>query len=65
VRSRSSWNRHCDVLKHLPDAAALIRVDHRKRTIELVHLFDEYGGVGEAAQWDEAQRLAGAALDDA
>jgi hypothetical protein len=53
------------VLKHMADAAALVRVDHRKRTIELVHVFDDYGGAGEAAQWDEAQRLAGAALDDA
>ena len=53
------------VLKHMPDAAALVRVDHGKRTIELIHLFVDYGGVGEAGQWSEAQRLARATLDDA
>jgi hypothetical protein len=52
------------VLKHMPDAAALVRVDHGRRTIELIHVFEDYGGAGEAAQWNEAQRWARAALDD-
>jgi hypothetical protein len=53
------------VLKHMPDAAALVRVDHRSRTIELIHIVEDYGGAGEVGQWNEAQRLASAALDDA
>jgi hypothetical protein len=50
------------VLMHMPDAAALVRVDHGKRTIELIHLVEDYGGSGEPAQWSEAQRWAYAAL---
>jgi len=41
------------VLASLPDAAWLIRVNHAKRTIEVVHLLELYGGVGEAQQWDQ------------
>lgn len=52
------------VLRHMPDAVALLRVDHRKRTIELVHVIEDYGGAGEAAQWSEAQRVARAVLSD-
>jgi hypothetical protein len=52
------------VLKHMPDAAALVRVHHGRRTIELIHVFEDYGGAGEEAQWNEAQRLASAAPDD-
>jgi hypothetical protein len=53
------------VMKHMPDAAALVRVDHGKRTIELIHVYGDYGGAGGVGQWNEAQRLARAALDDA
>jgi hypothetical protein len=49
----------------MPDAAALVRVDHGRRIIELIHVFEDYGGAGEAAQWNEAQRWARAALPDA
>jgi len=53
------------VLNHLPDAAALLRVDHGKKTIELIHIFMDYGGSGERAQWKEALALTQDALTNA
>lgn len=51
------------VLAHLPDAAALVKVGHGMQKIELVHVFQEYGGAGEKAQWRAAQSLALSALE--
>jgi len=39
------------VLAHIPDAAALVSVDHRQRRIEIVHIRREYGGFNESRQW--------------
>jgi hypothetical protein len=46
------------VLAHMPDAACLIRVDHVPRTIEVVHLKEEYGGIGESQQWNQIRIIA-------
>jgi hypothetical protein len=41
------------VLASIPDAAALVRVDHAKRRVEIVQIIEEYGGVQERVQWAE------------
>ena len=50
------------VLRHLPDAAALVRVSHTRREIELVEVMEEYGGFDEDDQWKEIIILAEKAL---
>lgn len=40
------------VLAHVPDAAAVIRVIHRTRQLEIVEIISEYGGYDEPAQWE-------------
>ena len=47
-----------NVLVHLPDSAALIRVDHPRRRIELVTIFEEYGGHGEKEEWKKVRDIA-------
>lgn len=49
------------VLAHLPDAAALIRVDHAGKRIEFVRIIASCGGPGET-QWAEIEAMAEAAL---
>jgi hypothetical protein len=46
------------VLLHVPDAAALVRVDHAQRKVNIVRIIEEYGGFQEQAQWQEAVMLA-------
>ena len=46
------------LLSNLPDAAALMRVDHSNKKIELVKVMELYGGYGEAAQWDAITKVA-------
>jgi len=46
------------VVMHIPDAAALVRVDHTNRTIELVEMFEDYGGFGEEKQWQDLSAAA-------
>jgi hypothetical protein len=40
------------VLAHVPDCAALVRVNHASRKIDIVEIIDEYGGYDEPAQWN-------------
>jgi hypothetical protein len=51
------------VLAHVPDAAAMIRVNHDSKEIGIVAIIEEYGGVNEQAQWQNvvavARRLVG------
>lgn len=42
----------------LPDAAALVRVDHGRRRIEIVHVRQDYGGYNESDQWAEITEVA-------
>jgi hypothetical protein len=42
------------VLANVPDAACLVRVDHGAREFEIVHILEDYGGVGEREQWAAA-----------
>lgn len=46
------------VLAHVPDSAALVRVDHQHRQIDIVAVVDEYGGYQEQDQWEDLMRLA-------
>jgi hypothetical protein len=46
------------VLVNLPDAAALIRIDHAAKTIEIVTIIELYGGRNEPAEWLEITRSA-------
>lgn len=41
------------VLASMPDAAALVRVHHTRRRVEIVEIIEEYGGVEEKVQWAE------------
>lgn len=50
------------VLVHVPDAAALIRVNHATRQIDIVEIFEEYGGYDEPAQWQNIRDAALAAV---
>jgi hypothetical protein len=51
------------VLVHVPDAAALIRVNHASEQIDIVEIFEEYGGYDEPAQWQQVKDLALAAVE--
>jgi hypothetical protein len=53
------------VLLHLPDPAAVVRVDHANATIDIVTIVNLYGGPDEPAQWQEAQEIALAAATHA
>jgi hypothetical protein len=46
------------VLANLPDAAALVRVDHLTRKIDLIKIIAVYGGYNEAAEWEQVKKLA-------
>lgn len=46
------------VLAHIPDAAALVSVDHGRRRIEIAHVRQEYGGYNEPSQWAEITDVA-------
>ena len=50
------------VLLGVPDAAALLRVDHSARRIDLIEIIDDYGGPGEGAQWQQIIKSASEAL---
>jgi hypothetical protein len=49
------------VLRHLPDLAAVVRVDHANTQIDIVTIIDVYGGQDEPAQWQAVQEIALAA----
>jgi hypothetical protein len=42
----------------VPDAAALLRVDHIGLRIEIIRVIEEYGGPSEQSQWMEIRRIA-------
>ncbi|MGB7035843.1 MAG: hypothetical protein WBD71_09965 [Xanthobacteraceae bacterium] len=42
----------------MPDAAALILVNHAVREIEIVDIRNPYGGYDEEMQWQEIKELA-------
>jgi hypothetical protein len=46
------------VLMHVPDAAALVRVDHARKGVDVVRIIAEYGGPQERVQWDEIETFA-------
>jgi hypothetical protein len=46
------------VLAHVPDAAALVRVNHERQEIDVVRIVAPYGGYDEAKQWDNVTRIA-------
>jgi hypothetical protein len=46
------------VLAHVPDAAALVRVDHAQRQIDVVLVLEDYGGYDEPGQWTDVVRRA-------
>jgi hypothetical protein len=46
------------VLLHLPDLAAVVRVDHANAQIDIVTIIDCYGGQDEPAQWQAVQEIA-------
>jgi hypothetical protein len=46
------------VLHTVPDAAALMRVDHAARAIDIANILDEYGGYDETAQWTAVKEMA-------
>jgi hypothetical protein len=50
------------VLAHVPDSAALIRVDHESERIEIIEIYEEYGGYDEPAQWMQLRERALAAV---
>jgi hypothetical protein len=50
------------VLVHIPDSAALIRVNHASKQIDIVEILEDYGGIDEPAQWEQAKELALAAM---
>ncbi len=39
------------VLAEMPDAAALVCVDHRRRTVELISVVEAYGEPGSGSDW--------------
>jgi hypothetical protein len=52
------------VLSNIPDAAALLRVDHVASMITIILVIENYGGPGEGRQWAEIKRIANQALHD-
>ena len=42
----------------MPDIAALVRVNHASRLIDIVEIIEEYGGYDEPDQWKELEELA-------
>jgi hypothetical protein len=46
------------ILRQLPSAAAMVRVNHAPREIRLTLIIEEYGGIDESAQWNEMRELA-------
>lgn len=46
------------VLRGVPDAAALILVNHAVREIEIVDIRNSYGGYDEETQWQEIKEIA-------
>lgn len=50
------------VLQTIPDAAALVRVDHSMLEIEIILVRSDYGGPDEKAQWTEIKAIAAESL---
>jgi hypothetical protein len=51
------------VLENLPDAAALLRIDHLTKRIHLVKIIPVYGAYNEAAQWEEIKSWAANSIE--
>jgi hypothetical protein len=46
------------VLRGVPDAAVLVRIDHGATKIDIIQVIGEYGGFGESGQWQQIIKTA-------